>query len=63
MTADLLDVNDACRYLDVSRSTLYRLFKDGKIKMTKVRGSTRFRRAELDRYLAANERDHRGRVA
>jgi excisionase family DNA binding protein len=53
----LLDVQEAAHYVgDISTRTLYREVKRGKLRMVKVGGSTRFRRAELDRYLRASER-------
>jgi excisionase family DNA binding protein len=55
---DLLDTAAACDYLGgISRASLYREFARGKLKMTKVGASTRWRKTELDRYLRANERE------
>jgi excisionase family DNA binding protein len=56
LTADLLDVQQAAEYLTVSRATLYREVKRGKLTIVKVRGMTRLRVSELDRYLRASER-------
>lgn len=56
--AELLDLQEAAAYLGgVSRRTVYREVQRGKLRITKVGGSTRFRRAELDRYLKAAERN------
>ena len=60
---ELLDTAQAYMYLTVSRATLYRELRRGRIKCIKVRGSTRWRRSELDRDLRAAEREARGRVA
>jgi excisionase family DNA binding protein len=58
---ELFDTAQACDYLGgISRATLYRAWKRGRLTPTKVEGSTRWRRSELDRYLRANDR---GRVA
>lgn len=49
---ELLDVQQAAAYLGgVSRATVYREVQRKKISIVKVRGSTRFRRSDLDRYL------------
>ena len=61
--SDLLDVEQAARYLTTSRRTLYRAISRGRLRMVKVEGSTRFRQSELDRYLREREREARGRVA
>ena len=56
-TADLLDIQQAAHYLgDVSTRTVYREVRRGRLRLLKIRGSTRFRRSELDRYLRAAER-------
>lgn len=52
----LFDTEQAARYLTVSRATVYREIARGRLTKTKVRGSTRFRRSELDRYLRESER-------
>jgi excisionase family DNA binding protein len=56
MSDPLLDVNEAAEYLTVSRATLYREVKRGKLVAVKVGASTRFRRSELERYIRAGER-------
>lgn len=47
---------DACHYLNVSRATLYRLVRDGKLKQiplgTRARG---YAYRDLDAFLAAAE--------
>lgn len=49
---ELLDVQQAASYLGgVSRATVYREVQRKKLAIVKVRGSTRFRRSDLDRYL------------
>jgi excisionase family DNA binding protein len=48
---DLLSTNEAASYLDVSRATIYREFNAGRLAMRKMRGRTRWHRAELDRWL------------
>ena len=54
--SELLDVAQACDYLGgIHRATLYREIKRGVLTVVKVRGSTRLRRSELDRYLRSRE--------
>ena len=48
---ELLDTEEAATYLDVSRATLYREWRSGRLAMTKVRSRTRWRRSELDRWI------------
>jgi excisionase family DNA binding protein len=48
----LLTVNDAAEYLNVERSTLYRLMRQGElVPSARVGQRWRFRLEELDRYL------------
>jgi excisionase family DNA binding protein len=55
--SELLDIVQAAEYLGgVSTRTVYREVSRGKLRIVKVGGSTRFRRAELDRYLRDAER-------
>ena len=45
---------DACHYLNVSRSTLHRLVKDGRIRQVQIGPRARgFRYADLDAYIAS----------
>jgi excisionase family DNA binding protein len=57
---ELRTVAETAEALRVSRATVYRLVKDRKLRVTKVRGSTFVAQAEIDRYLKNAER---GRVA
>ena len=50
----LLKIPEALALLNVGQSTLYRLFKEGQIRKTKVRGATRISRREIERYLDRN---------
>lgn len=53
---ELLDIHEAARYLTVSERTIYREIQRGRLRVVKMGGTTRFRRAELDRYIRAAER-------
>lgn len=43
---------EAAEILSVGRSTVYELLAEGALKCTKVRGSLRIRRSDLERYVA-----------
>lgn len=58
--SELRTVTETAALLRVSRATVYRLIGDGRLKLTKVRGSSFVTQAAIDRYLRASER---GRVA
>lgn len=49
----LLTVADTCRLLNLSRQTVWRLDKDGALKSVKIRGATRYRRADVEKFAAA----------
>ncbi|MCB1359416.1 MAG: helix-turn-helix domain-containing protein [Maritimibacter sp.] len=44
-------VDSSCRYTGLSRSTLYKLARNGQLQMIRVAGRTLIRRAELDRLI------------
>lgn len=47
---DLLTVAEACRYLKVTRTTLYRWARQGKLRLVKVgQRTTRLHRVDIDR--------------
>lgn len=53
----VLSFIDACKYLGISRMTMYRLIKSRQIAYSKIgtgRGTYRFRKADLDAYLERN---------
>ena len=47
----LLTTKEACEYLNISRATLYKLIREGKLKPLKIGRSTRFDRRDLDRFI------------
>ena len=47
----LLTAKQACRVLNISRPTLYRLMGDGSLRSLRVRGRRMFRRADLERFV------------
>lgn len=48
---NLLTTGDVCERLKISRSTLYRLRKAGKIGYVLVRGSIRYRMEDIEAFL------------
>jgi type IV pilus assembly protein PilB len=48
---DLLNIDEAAKFLDTSKSTLYRLLSGSEVKGTKVGKQWRFRKADLVAYL------------
>lgn len=55
--ADWLSPTEAARYLGVSRETLYRLMREGKLpySVTRWSGRRRIRKEDLDQQLSAGE--------
>lgn len=59
----LLSVERACKYLDVSKTTLYRLMAEGELPYVKFIRGRRIKVADLDRlvgvhYFNATEGEH-----
>jgi excisionase family DNA binding protein len=52
----LLTIRETAARLRVSERTVYRLIRDRKLRLTKVRGSSFVKDAEVDRYLRAADR-------
>lgn len=48
---DVLDINEACAYLKLARSTIYRLSREGVIPHTRIGRSLRFKKEVLDDWL------------
>lgn len=51
---EAVSLNEAARLLDVSRWTIYRLVKDGKLEVFSVRGCRRIAISEIQRFRHAN---------
>ena len=49
-----LDLNQATNYTNLSKSTLRRYIKDGKVKASNNLGKTLLRKSELENFLDAN---------
>lgn len=50
----LLSPTEAARYLDVDRTTVYRLIKDGRLRKVTVGERYKIRPADIDAYLDAS---------
>jgi len=58
---DEFDLDDASEYLNISKSYLWKMNADGKIPCSKVFGRLKFRKNELDAWIARkNEEGKRG---
>jgi len=47
----LLTIGDACQFLGLSRSTVYRLIADGELRLIKVYNRSLIARCDLDDYV------------
>ena len=56
---DVLTISDLARYLQVSKSSLYKLAKKGKVPGQKVGKHWRFRRETIERWLYRGEEGKR----
>jgi excisionase family DNA binding protein len=54
MSKEILDVNAAAKYLNITRATLYKLAKEGKVPGLKVGGQWRFSKDRLDELFASS---------
>ncbi len=50
---EILTIDEVASYLRAGKRTVYRLASNGKIPAFKVGGTWRFRRAELDQWIAS----------
>jgi len=53
--SEVMTVRELADYLKLAEKTAYRLAADGKIPGFKVGASWRFRKSEIDRWIAAQE--------
>ncbi len=54
---EILTLDEVAAYLKAGKKTVYRLAQQGQIPGFKLGGTWRFRRAELDRWIAAQIAD------
>jgi excisionase family DNA binding protein len=55
MEKPILTAKEACEYLQITKSTLYKLIKRKKIRCNKVGKDYRFLRSDLDRLVRGEE--------
>lgn len=54
---EILTLDEVAAYLKAGKKTVYRLVQEGQIPGFKLGGTWRFRRTELDRWIAAQIAD------
>ena len=59
ITKDILTIEELSEYLRISKSTLYKLVREGKIPSQKVGRHWRFHKDNIDRWLG-QDKIHRG---
>ena len=52
---DVMTIDDLAKYLQVSKSSLYKLAQEGRVPGQKVGRHWRFRKEAIDRWLDQNE--------
>ena len=51
---EILTIDEVAAYLKAGKRTVYRLAAEGKLPAFKLGGTWRFRRSDLDEWIAAN---------
>jgi len=62
MTDEVMTIPEVAEYLKVTRQTVHRLMKDGKIKAFKIGRSTRIMRSEIERFIQGQIRESNGQL-
>lgn len=57
---DILTVKELAEYLKIAEKTAYRFASEGKVPGFKVGSAWRFRRSEIDRWIAEQEQKQEG---
>lgn len=57
---DILTVKEIADYLKIAEKTAYRFVSEGKIPGFKVGSAWRFRKSEIDRWIAEQEQKREG---
>lgn len=52
--SEILTLDEVAAYLKAGKRTIYRLATEGKLPAFKLGGTWRFRRSDLDEWIAAN---------
>lgn len=59
--SEMMTIRELGAYLRMPEKTLYRLAADGKVPGFKVGASWRFRKSEIDKWIAAQEQTNKKR--
>nr|MBO1963883.1 helix-turn-helix domain-containing protein [Sinorhizobium medicae] len=59
MRNDIMTIHEVAEYLKLNEKTAYRLASDGKIPGFKIGGSWRFRRQDLERWIALKTKEQK----
>ena len=57
MPTDIMTIREVAEYLKINEKTAYRLAAEGEIPGFKVGGSWRFKRQNIDRWIAGKTRE------
>ena len=60
MLDDIMTLKEVAGYLKLAEKTAYRLAADGKLPGFKVGGAWRFRREDMERWIADNKKEAGG---
>ncbi len=61
MVDEVMTIPEVAEYLKVTRQTVHRLLKDGRLKAFKIGRSTRILRSELDKFIEERMKADEGR--
>lgn len=59
LDTDIMTIKEVAEYLKLTEKTTYRLAAERKIPGFKVGGAWRFRKSEIDRWIAGQEQNNR----
>lgn len=57
---DILTIRELAKYLKIAEKTAYRFASEGKVPGFKVGSAWRFRKSEIDRWIAEQEQKQEG---
>jgi excisionase family DNA binding protein len=60
MTDEVMTIPEVAEYLKVTRQTIHKLIKSGKLKVFKIGRSTRILRSEVERFIQEQMKDNSG---
>lgn len=60
MGTDIMTIREVAAYLKLTEKTTYRLAAEGELPGFKVGGSWRFKRQDLEKWIAAQKKPQRG---